>query len=161
MNEILKNHGHAPVRSQILQISWAAVAVGTSLCGKKKFSLARHICSGLNHSLTALLRLSYVDATRWCFRSGRHPHFWSVLPHPLLTLQHKLFLRCQICWWWYSLSFTPLSSPAAANNKEKQPNEQHPHKNSNNNDDLDPQHGNKQKNDSALQNPSTRFARTS
>ena len=56
-----------------------------------------------------------------------------------------------ICRWWYSLSFTPLSSPVAANNKEKQPNEQHPHKNSNNNDDLDPQHGNKQKNDSALQ----------
>ena len=28
-----------------------------------------------------------------------------------------------------------------------QQNEQHPHKNSNNNDDLDPQHGNKQKND--------------
>ena len=63
MNEILKNHGHAPVRSQILQISRAAVAVGTSLCGKK-YSQARRICSGLNHSLTALLRLSYVDATR-------------------------------------------------------------------------------------------------
>jgi len=77
---------------------------------------------------------------------------------PLLTLQDKLFLRC---WWWYSLSFTPLSSPVAANNNEKQQNEQHPHKSSNNNDDLDPQHGNKQKNDSALQNPSTRFARAS
>ena len=34
MNEILKNHGRAPVRSQILQISRAAVAVVTFLCGK-------------------------------------------------------------------------------------------------------------------------------
>ena len=38
MNEILKNHGRAPVRSQILQISRAAVAVVTSLCGKYLFS---------------------------------------------------------------------------------------------------------------------------
>ena len=52
----------------------------------------------------------------------RWPHFltlfyfsaniWSALPPPpaFLTLQ-KLFLRC---WWWYSLWFTPLSSPVAA-----------------------------------------------
>ena len=102
---------------------------------------------------TYLLRTTnYVDATR-SFSLGSPPAFLvRPAPPPLLTLQHKLFLRC----WWC----TPLSSPVAANNNEKQ-NEQHPHKSSNNNDDLDPQHGNKQKNDSALQNPSTRFARAS
>ena len=78
------------------------------------------------------------------FSLGSPPRiFGPSCPPPLLTLQHKLFLRC---WWWYSLSFTPLSSPVAANNNEKQQNEQHPHKRSNTNDDLDPQHGNKPKN---------------